>query len=256
MEHRCNNVLPISAPMPLHHLSSAIFISTALAAITGVFLVRHSQSAPLAAIHSIQGSGDKSPLENQQVTVEGIVTGDFQLATELSGFFVQDVQGDGDAATSDGVFVYVPSGNALSRVDVGRGDVVRVSGQVVEFKGQTQLDHVSTLDVLRQSEAPKRSRFVCRLDNGTALERYEGMLVIFPQTLTVSGNYGLTSYGELVLSSGGRLFNPTNGNVKNAETNTLRRIVLDDGSTPSQPQTRFHISISRELAGPATPLKA
>jgi predicted extracellular nuclease len=202
--------------------------------------VASTRNAPLKPIYAAQGSGDKSPLENQQVTIEGVVTGDFQLETELSGFFVQDAQGDGDTATSDGLFVYVPGGNNLSRVDVGRGDVVRVSGQVVEFKGQTQLDRVTRLEVLQpniadQNAPPQAVEVRLPLDTASALERYEGMLVTFPQTLTVSGNYGLSSYGELVLSSGGRLFNPTNGNVENPEPNALRRIVLDDGSTRRNP---------------------
>jgi predicted extracellular nuclease len=135
---------------------------------------------------------------------------------------------------------YVPSGYALSQVDVNNGDVVRVSGQVVEFKGQTQLDRVTAVEVLRRSETPQAVEVRLPLDSVTSLERYEGMLVIFPQTLTVSGNYGLGNYGELVLSSGGRLFNPTNGNVQNAQPNTLRRIVLDDGSHGATPN-RFRI---------------
>lgn len=221
------------------HLQTS-FLGIALVAVLA--FITSTRDAVLTPIPAVQGSGDKSPLENQQVTVEGVVTGDFQRETELSGFFVQNAQGDGDAATSDGVFVYVPSGNRLSQVDVGRGDTVRVSGQVVEFKGQTQLDRVTAVEVLRQSETPQAVEVRLPLNSGTALERYEGMLVNFPQTLTVSGNYGLPSYGELVLSSGGRLFNPTNGNIQSPEPNTLRRIVLDDGSTRRNPNPLPYLS--------------
>ena len=54
------------------------------------------------AIGQVQGAGERSPLEGQRVTVEGAVTADFRAG--LGGVFVQDA-GDGDAATSDALFV-------------------------------------------------------------------------------------------------------------------------------------------------------
>src|SRR5690606_42154467 len=54
------------------------------------------------AIGAVQGTGAASPLLDQHVTVEGVVTGNF--ARYLGGWFVQD-GGDGDPATSDGLFV-------------------------------------------------------------------------------------------------------------------------------------------------------
>ena len=63
-------------------------------------------------IYAVQGSGTDSPLAATTVTIEGVVTGDFQDGTglhgDLNGFFVQDVTGDGDEATSDGIFVLNP----------------------------------------------------------------------------------------------------------------------------------------------------
>ena len=59
-------------------------------------------------IYEIQGDGDESPLHDFPqvvVTTEGIVTVDKQTADELSGFFIQSVRGDGNGATSDGIFV-------------------------------------------------------------------------------------------------------------------------------------------------------
>ncbi|MDH3750429.1 MAG: hypothetical protein OEU40_07525, partial [Gammaproteobacteria bacterium] len=85
----------------------------------------------LTAIYDVQGDGASSPLDGQSVTVEGIVTGDFQdgdtdSARNLGGFFVQNVP-DADFATSDGVFVF--DGNNPV-VGVSAGDVVRVTGTV------------------------------------------------------------------------------------------------------------------------------
>ena len=44
----------------------------------------------------------------------------------------------------------------------------------------------------------------------TALEAYEGMLVRFHQTLTVTEHFQLGRFGEVLVSSGGRLRQPTN----------------------------------------------
>jgi predicted extracellular nuclease len=42
------------------------------------------------------------------------------------------------------------------------------------------------------------------------LERYEGMLVRFAQVLTVTEHFQLGRFGQVVVSSGGRLLQPTN----------------------------------------------
>lgn len=96
-------------------------------------------------VYDVQGSGDRSPRVGQIVTIEGIVTGDFQDASamhgDLNGFYVQEPVGDGDAGTSDGIFVFdgeAPAG------DIAPGDRVRVTGRVTEFFGETQLDATGT----------------------------------------------------------------------------------------------------------------
>ncbi|MBZ0275711.1 MAG: ExeM/NucH family extracellular endonuclease, partial [Anaerolineae bacterium] len=67
-------------------------------------------------------------------------------------------------------------------------------------------------------------------------EQVEGMLVTFPQELTVTEVYSLGRYGEVLLSEGGRLFQPTNVVAPGAaaaemETaNRLRRVLLDDAN--------------------------
>ena len=58
-------------------------------------------------IMEIQGVGHISPLVDKTVTTRGIVT-----ALSFNGYYVQDPDGDGDANTSDGIFVFtggVPS---------------------------------------------------------------------------------------------------------------------------------------------------
>ena len=87
---------------------------------------------PATLIGAVQGPGDATPIPGELVTVEGVVTGDFQEGG-FDGFFVQD-DGDDDPATSDGIFVYAPGGD-----EVELGDLVRVTGTANEFNGKTQL---------------------------------------------------------------------------------------------------------------------
>ena len=81
---------------------------------------------PIAlSIMQIQGAGHYSDYVGQSVLSTGIVT-----AVDANGFYMQDATGDGDAATSDGIFVF--TGSAPSVVV---GDGVSVSGVVSEYAG-------------------------------------------------------------------------------------------------------------------------
>lgn len=200
---------------------------------------------PVTAIYDVQGSGASSPLDGQVITVEGIVTGDFQdgdadSARDLGGFYIQNAP-DADFTTSDGIFVFDGDSPA---VDVDTGDFVRVDGAVDEFFGETQLiassvritgsgDLLPVSINLPASATSSNSDGVLIAD----LERYEGMLVHFPQTLTVSELRELDRYGELTLAQGGRQFQFTNRYAPNVAAYdayraelAARRILLDDGS--------------------------
>lgn len=182
----------------------------------------------LTSIYEIQGSGEKSPLAGRTVTTRGIVTGDFQKGG-YKGFFIQDATSDGDPTTSDGVFVYDSSDV------VSPGDLVQLSAKVSEFKGLTELDSVSNLTVCGGGQSITPTSITLPVTSEGDLEAYEGMLVTFSQTLTVSETYNLGRYGELLLSSGGRLFNPNNdGDPKTFGTDpklARRSLLLDDGSS-------------------------
>ena len=68
----------------------------------------------------------------------------------------------------------------------------------------------------------------------TALERYEGMLVTLPQDMSVTEHFQLGRFGQVTLSQGGRLEQPTNVVAPGADaaalqaSNDLRKIILDD----------------------------
>ena len=192
--------------------------------------------SPANLIHSIQGNGLISPLENQPATIEGIVVGSFQNTTSgLSGFFVQEESNemDNNANTSEGLFI---NDNGLG-VAVNNGDVVRVSGTVKEFSGLTQFSTVSSVEVCATGAIPLVSQVNLPFASTTSLEAYEGMLVTFPQNLSVTENYNLGRYGEVVVSSGGQLFNPTNivapgtPAITMQAANDLNLLVIDDGNS-------------------------
>ncbi|GAA0649647.1 hypothetical protein GCM10009424_27910 [Sphingomonas ursincola] len=75
------------------------------------------------AIYTIQGLGHRSEYVGQTVITRGIVT-----AVDANGYYLQDAAGDGDARTSDAVFV---STNGAPGRSVG--DSVEVRGTVAEF---------------------------------------------------------------------------------------------------------------------------
>jgi predicted extracellular nuclease len=171
--------------------------------------------------------------------VEGQVVADFQGGDQLNGFFLQEEPGDHDSddLTSEGVFVY----DADSSVDVSTGDIVRVKGAVTEYFDLTEINNVTDVLICDSAAPAEPVPVSLPVPDSDYLERFEGMLVSFEQTLYVTENYSLGRFGEVDLAVGGRLFNPTHlvspgtaALAKQAE-NDLRRIQLDDGSSLENP---------------------
>ncbi len=194
-------------------------------------------------VYSIQGPGLVSPFSGTIVTTVGEVVGDFQGTSGQNGFYIQDRTGDGDPLTSDGLFIYIPTANPLSSVNVNVGDWVTVTGRVAEFGTTTQLDLVSALTVTAGSPTITPTIVTLPESFNGELERYEGMLIHIPHSMTVQQNYFLGRYGQLTLASGGRLYQPTNVVTPGAPANALadanlrRLIILDDGWTGQNPAT-------------------
>ncbi|MEL7504429.1 MAG: choice-of-anchor I family protein [Cyanobacteria bacterium J06554_6] len=96
----------------------------------------YQTNIPAATISEIQGAGHISPLEGELVQTEGIVT-----AVDFRGFYVQSQEDDGDAATSEGLFVFTGF-SAPPGVEIG--DEVRLFGEVSEFiPGGADTDNLS-----------------------------------------------------------------------------------------------------------------
>ncbi len=213
--------------------------------------VQGTVTGSITPIYTIQGSGTASPLLATTVTTEGVVTADFQGSTQLKGFYIQDTVGDGNSSTSDGIFIL----NDTFNVQVG--DYVRITGLVEEFFTLTELKNVSSLTVLSSGNTLMTPVSINLPVAAVAdLEKFEGMLVKFPQSLTVTETFTLGRFGEVSLSADGRLFNPTNSIDPNdnpasgtnssgtsnvaavtaqQDLNNRRRILLDDASSVQNP---------------------
>ncbi|MFE3455342.1 ExeM/NucH family extracellular endonuclease [Nonomuraea sp. NPDC059194] len=188
-------------------------------------------------IAAVQGAGDASPLAGQTVRVEGVVTGDFQKSTELSGFFLQDATPDADPKTSEGLFAFARD----TGKDVKVGDRVLVTGKVTEFNGWTELSPVTAIDVCGTGTIPAQNYRLPRAD-GTTFEPVENMLVTFREPLTVSEHYNLGRFGEVTVSSEGRLYQPTDRPGVDAALDARRTLLIDDGSSKENPATIPHTS--------------
>lgn len=192
---------------------------------------------PATPIHTIQGSGETSPLAGRVVVIEGVVVGDYQDA--FSGFFVQeeDAEADSEPATSEGIFVFDDNAGIV----VNPGDIVRVEGKAVEFSGMTELSPVTRILVCGTGGSVTPTQAGLPQPTPGAFEAFEGMLVTFDQELTVSENFNLGRFGEIVLSSGGRLYQPTHLVAPGAPAqalaaaNALNKIFLDDANNRQNP---------------------
>ncbi len=164
------------------------------------------------------------------------MVGDYEGASPaLRGFFLQDPVGDGDPATSDGIFVF--EGSNANTVDLG--DVVRVTGTAGENQGQSQVSVGTIVKCGTGTVTPTDVTFPVAAPD--ALEAYEGMLVRLPQEMSVTEHFQLGRFGQVVLSQGGRLQQPTNvvapgGDALDLQAaNNLRKIILDDASQAQNP---------------------
>ncbi|KEF33187.1 nuclease [Deinococcus sp. RL] len=217
-------------------------------------------AAPLTNIAAVQGAtpnGDAaSPLAGQSVTVEGVVTA---VTPGLSGFFLQEegLDADGDAATSDGIFVFCGS----TCPSLSAGDRVRVTAQVTEFRrsytfnrGQPSEETVTAPFTLTQLT----NAAVTVLAQGYALpapvtvapnlplaerERLEGMRVT--TTGVVTNNFPLGRFGSVDLAAE-RIANFTQVNAPSQAAYAAfladlpnRTLRVDDGSTAQNPASVF-----------------
>ena len=193
----------------------------------------------LVPIYNIQGNGAQSPLLGSGVTTTGVVT---KLTN--NGFFMQDPLGDGNPATSDGIFVFT---SVAPTVAVGQA--IQLSGTVAEFnpgtagntstapRPMTQITGPTGIQVLSSGNAITPAEVDLATLPANGLEAFEGMLVTLRGPLTVQQNAFLGQFGELTIAAGPRLNTPTNVLRPGPDAlalqadNQRRSILLDDGTS-------------------------
>ena len=162
------------------------------------------------------------------------------FAQGLQGVFVQSEHDDGDPLTAEGIFV---EHSATASPRLHSGDRVRVSGRVAEL-GQDKASLTSLRDTVLTvlSRGQVKPTALSRAPATAAdWERYEGMYLQITAPLTVSGNDGLSRYGELSASFDGRLFRPTELVAPGSQAeaiaadNARRRVLLDDARSTENP---------------------
>jgi len=206
--------------------------------------------APAAAaqditkIHAVQGTGGASPLVGSIVTVQGVVVADLQGSGQWGGFYLQEEDVDAatdpaGAAASEGIFVF-------SATAVDAGDIVTLTGRVGEFNGQTQIGSVSALEITGNDPSlVTATEVTLPVSAITDFERWEGMLLTFPQDLYIAEFFNYDRFGEIVLTTT-RQYQGTHeaepGAAANAVSaaNALARITLDDTLNVQNPNVTRH----------------
>ncbi|MFQ6551803.1 ExeM/NucH family extracellular endonuclease [Aestuariibius insulae] len=199
-------------------------------------------------ISQVQGSGSEAALLGETVTVEGIVT-----YTTSNGYYVQeeDADSDGDAATSEAIFVFTGSNTNPGDGLVEVGQTVEVSGSVSEFSGLTQLSGgTTTVTDATISDLPEAVTIAVSgvTDADVDYEAVEGMRVEVvsgevDEALTVTQNFNLDRFGEITVSAGTQtqptqLFDAQTQAAEIAalqEANANNRLIIDDGPLGSNP---------------------
>ena len=197
-------------------------------------------------ISTIQGDGFASDVVGQTVQVSAVVT--MVLA---NGFYLQeeDADADGNAATSEGIFVFTGD---TPNVSVSYG--VTVVGTVSEFKGATQLNAQTFEIVGPLADLPTAANISLPFNTDASLEAVEGMRVsldtgTMDAPLQVIETYELGRYGEIVVSEGPQ-YQPTqlyDAQTQAAEidalmaANAANRLTIDDGIGAQNPTSFAYI---------------
>jgi|GEM_PF-2763368 len=182
----------------------------------------------------------------QTVETKGIVTANFLGSNGLGGFFIQDTSSSNNPSASglsNGIFVSAPK---LSSNAISVGQQVDLIGQVSQTnsngitKNQINLD-TTPPTVISSGNTVAPTTVTLPVDNATSLQKYQGMVVSLPQTLSVTNNYPLGRYGGVGLSSGDPLYAPTqvaapgDAAAAVATANSLNYIGLSSNSNKQNP---------------------
>ena len=189
--------------------------ATAQFEIQGVKFTKDLRGFEHYSIMQIQWVDQHSPLAAETISTTGVVTG--VAAVETPGFWIQDPKGDGDPATSDGLFVVwggKPPAPPMPKV----GDMVRVIGRIqevgrgIEFP-RTQMHSMMPAEVLSQGNPLPEPVELTDLPDAEGQEAVkfwealEGMRVVVRNAVVVGpttrfGEFAVIAPGDAVPGSG------------------------------------------------------
>lgn len=221
-------------------------------------------------IPEIQGAGHRSPVEGETVEAGGVVTA-VDASEEGGGFWLQDPEGDGDLATSDGVFV--ESAGLSERPSPG--DRVLVRGRVLESGREGDLTVTSLAAVGITVEASEQalpepvvlgvagrqppnqvidddglSSFDPESDGIDFYESLEGMRVVVHEAVVVGPT---TRHGEwVVVGDGGAdasVRTPRGGLALRPEDANPERILLASRLLPAAPSVAVGATFGGPISG-------
>lgn len=222
-----------AAPLRLPLKAAAIAAALALG-FTTLTATQASAAEVTHLIADVQGDGASTPIPGATVTVQGVITGDYRNATASGyrGFYLQDPTGDPTDARSDGIFVFASNANPA----VGIGDLVKVTGPVSEFNGQTQItaNTDAAYELVTAAAGVPAPVVLPNSVVGGAREAYEGMLVT-PEDAYLSSSHQLYNFGTLWLNVGALAVKATettdagDAALAIAAANRANRLLVDDG---------------------------
>lgn len=204
-------------------------------------------------IMALQGDAESSPYvdsENDQYSLDetfkvtGIVTHiqTSALGSDLAvGFFMQDANGDDNALTSDGIFVYYDD---VADLALSVGDEVNVYGPVSEYYNCTQLsaEFVEATGETDNIEVTVLSTLASDETFEDTLERYEGMFIELDETsemkITRTFGYDYDAYrNNMVVAQGdinyhpNQFYGPTSdGANTQSSNNALNRLFIESAT--------------------------
>jgi len=173
-----------------------------------------AELTPFSVVSERSGAVDP-----EAVTVRAVVTAAFTGPAALDGFFLQQTDGDRPL----GLFVHAPALPLSWDALVRPGHELEVQARPTQWRGQAQLARV---EAIRHCATPGKpvAQSVHWPHDAEQLAAYRNLLVMIPETLTVTGNWDLERYGSLDLAPE-RLVRTRSGVSRGGET-----LVLDDGN--------------------------
>lgn len=215
-----------------------------------VLVLCAGHSAGQTPINKIQGESLLSPLAEKQVTTHGIVT-----AIVQRGFFIQtpDAKADQNPKTSEGIYVFtndqIPSAAKI-------GNLVEVSGTVIEFKPRVERYALTITEITRPSvkiisqnnplPAPVVLTAADLSPEGELdqLERFEGMRVKVETLTVVAPTGGFTDEKTGESKSDGAFFGVIAGTPRPFREAGVEGLVL---AVDKLPQTTPFFDMNPEL---------